>query len=207
MSFKLIKQRCHMFAEKFPGNVKIYLFGSRAREAVAPPTPEEEFDISKGAFEKARDIDLLFEVDMETFLFYEQECQKHSLNFFTNIPYDPMDLYWEYHSPKKLRLSAVLDTLKINMPMITKINRAFNNIGEFDIIILPFYWRKNKRILRIINAYDKNFSKKLERDALPIFEKKKSKSVKNLTACNRGNGENCCKNSGKIHANDCGCKL
>lgn len=203
MSLEVIKKNCPLFVENFPKDIKIYLFGSRAREAVAPQPANEDSDILDGIFEKAQDVDLLFEVDTKTFLHYQQECQNHSLNFFTDIPLDPHDYFWEYFSPKEIRLSAILKILKIDASMMTKIYEAFGYMGEIDIIILPFNWRKNKQIIQAINSYDRGFSRSLKKDAILLFEKNKVESPTPVCAC--GNGDNCCKNGGKIHA-DCKCK-
>lgn len=107
LSLVLLEEICQLFAKNFPRKIKMYIFGSAARKIKEDmEKPEEEKCILGGAFEKDPDIDFLFEIESKKFLEYAFECNSQSVDFFSGKPFDPMDYYWEYHSPKKIRFMA-----------------------------------------------------------------------------------------------------
>ncbi|MDO9399360.1 MAG: hypothetical protein Q7T79_01565 [bacterium] len=171
LSLDLLKEICQLFAENFPGKIKMYIFGSSARKIKEEiEKPEEEKCILDGAFEKDPDIDFLFEIESKKFFQYAVECGNQSVDFFSGKPFDPMDYYWEYHSSKKIRFMAATKILQIDNILMKKITEDLDG-SAIDLLLLPFNWRKRKDVLKVINYQDPNFTENISQDAILIFEK------------------------------------
>ena len=160
LSLNSPKRIGQLFAKNFPGKIKIYIFGRTARKIKGM----EQSNSGK------TDVDFLFEVEFEEFSVHAKRCEERAVNFINGWPYDQMDCFWEYHSPKEVRFSAIAEVLKIDKPLLREI---VENLGDsiIDTMMLPFDWKKKNDILKAMNSHDPDFSKNISKDALLIFEK------------------------------------
>jgi len=160
LSLNLLKKIGCLFAKNFPGKLKIYVFGRTARK----------INRTERATSKKTDIDFLFEVEFEEFSMHAKRCEERTVNFINGWPYDPMDCFWEYHSPKEVRFSAIAEVLKIDEHLLREIVEKLGD-SIIDTMMLPFDWKKRSDILEAMNYRDPDFSKNIVNDALLIFEK------------------------------------
>ena len=164
MDIERIKQECRLFVTNFSGRITISLFGSKAQKG--KDEIELELDEVFGC-----DIDLLFEIEPALFLEYSQTCHEMGVDVSNGKPIDPLDYFWQYHSPKEIRFEAMTEALGIDEPLSEKIFEAFEG-NVLDILVLPFGWQKDQELLEWIDEEDPNFSASLQKEATILLDRK-----------------------------------
>ena len=166
MKLNEIKEVAEMIVKDFSGKVRAFIFGSTARLFKEDIDPDERLLDEVFGFS---DLDILFEVSPEIFQEYAEECYRVG---FTHLgyPQDPLDLYWEYNSLAEKRLRITMKILGIDEHLLEEIPSTLSGKG-LDIIFLPFNWEENPEVLSVINFYDPDFSKNIQKDRLLLFEK------------------------------------
>lgn len=160
---KEVKEIAEIITKTFSENkLKAFLFGGTARCFNRKVNSREYL-----AF--PHDLDLLFEVSPEIFQKYAENCYYAGLTQL-GYPSDPLSAYWMYHSPAEKRWEIISEIFEINELLIEELVSALDD-NKIDPILLPFEWEKDQDILEIINFHDPEFSEKIQRDRLLLFEK------------------------------------
>jgi len=136
--------------------IRVYLFGSQARKG--------------GGESRSQDIDIVFELEEPFFEEYKERCQLAGLHYVCGV-YDPLSMYWEYHSPKTLRNEAALETIGLAPEEIEGIFIEWrpNLIDELDIICLPRGWKEGEKYRDLDKEFsrrDPKFMENLAREAV-----------------------------------------
>lgn len=134
--------------------IRIYLFGSQAREG-------------KG---RSGDIDMIFELEEAFFEAYKERCQFAGLHYISGVE-DPLSMFWEYYSPKMIRNEAALETIGLTSEeaeeMLEKEETGL--INRLDIICLSEGWKEGKRYRELNKEFsrqDPKFMENLAKEAI-----------------------------------------
>ena len=116
------------------------------------------------------DVDLMFEVDTESFGDYLESSHLDGVHPHLKGVDDPDDMYWLYFSPKKERSKAVLETIGINIRNFGNELEKIVSLKDVDLICLPSDWRDRdgsarKRLDEMVSGNDPEFFIKLEQTA------------------------------------------
>lgn len=151
----------------YESEVKAFAFGETAQII------EDEDDSDKIFYEKLFTIDntlnILLEVNSEVFQEYAENCYYVGLTHL-GYPFNPTSRYWKKNSPENTHWDAVAESFTID----DLINREINSMlkgKKLKIIVLPFEWEMNEDVLEIVNSHDPEFSQKIQKDRILLFEK------------------------------------
>ena len=118
----------------------------------------------------ANDVDLLLEVDCDTFDNYLHQVTTHGIHAQLKTVVDPDDEFWSYFSPTVERSKLALGCLGIDTRTWGKELNALVPIDDIDLICLPSNWRDQKTEIRrkldaSVRQHDQQFFSRLENTA------------------------------------------